>query len=125
MPISCDCAARWRSRCSPTIRRAISLVLSTGDQRAFSDELPEAVNCRESMPLRQCHDEPAMSIQEWVRRDDQSTARLARKRRGSCFDLRVVVHRCLRKLDGERGWDRSEFPQEEWCPRRGEWVKQK
>jgi hypothetical protein len=50
-----------------------------------------------------------MSIHEWIRRDDQPSTRLARKRRDGGLDLGIVVYWCFRKLDGERCGGRPEF----------------
>src|SRR5215472_16985204 len=60
----------------------IGAVGSIGHQRAFRDVLAKgAVDRGEPIALCQCDDQPAMSVHEWVRQDDQTTARLARKSR--------------------------------------------
>jgi hypothetical protein len=35
---------------------------SIGDQRAFRYVLPKTINRRESMPVRQCHNQPAAGV---------------------------------------------------------------
>src|SRR6266436_965470 len=97
----------------------VGSIRSIGDQRPFVNELSMTIDRRESMLFRQCHNRPAMIIDECIRCGDQGTTSLTCERRDGCLDLHLIVHRGCRKLDGERFGGGSEFAQECWVKRRG------
>ena len=64
-----------------------------------------------------------MGVDEWIRCDDQASARLVRKREDGGFDLGLVVDRLCCQLDSERSRGLSKLMQENGVIGRGLWIE--
>jgi hypothetical protein len=69
----------------------------------FADELGKAIDRRQSMPLRQRHNQAALGIGERIGADDQPASRFSGKHCDCGLDLCRIEHRSFRKFGAGRG----------------------